>query len=92
MKDELASGHAELRLMQRARQFDRTMTELWDEGVSCEVKYKSYDEARLVPSEQVVLLKKDNTVTTVIDDLHDVTVNGSNMQEYLGGVIDDGTS
>jgi hypothetical protein len=69
--------------MQRAREFDKSMTELWEEGIECEVSYHSYDEARVVPSHNVVMLVKDDTVTTILDDLHNVTVEGQNFQEYL---------
>jgi hypothetical protein len=87
MRDEKGSLHADLRLMERAREFDKSMTELWDEGVECEAKYKSYDEARVVPSHEIVLLVKDGTVITILDNLHNVTVEGEDFQQYLSSAI-----
>lgn len=89
MDDEFATRHADLRAMERAREFDKSMTELWDEGIECEVKYRSYDEARVVPAEEIVLLVKDDVVVTILDDLHNVTIEGDNFQDYLGGVLND---
>ncbi len=83
IEDTFGSMHAELRLMQRAREFDKSMTELWESGVECEVKYHSYDKARVVPSHNIAMLVKDGTVITILDDLHNVTVDGQNFQEYL---------
>lgn len=81
--DKFGSMHADLRLMQRANEFDKSMTELWESGVECEVKFYSYDEARVVPSRNIVMLVKDDTVITILDDLHNVTVEGQNFQDYL---------
>lgn len=89
MDDQFGTLHADLRLMQRAREFDKSLTELWDEGVECEVKYKHYDEARVVPSHNIVMLVEDNKVVTILDDLHNVTVEGEDFQEFLGGAIND---
>jgi hypothetical protein len=83
MKDEFATEHAEFRLMQRAREFDKSMTELWDEGVECEVKFHSYDEARVLPSREVVMLVEDGNVVTILNDLHNVTIKGEQLQDYL---------
>lgn len=88
MDDKFASHHSDLRLLQRTHEFDKSLTELWEEGVECEVKYHSYDEARVIPSHNVVLLVENNTVITVLDNLHNVTVEGQNFQEYLGGAIE----
>lgn len=87
MKDKFGSEHADLRLMERAREFDKSMTELWDEGIECEVKYKHYDEARVVPSHEIVMLVEDGTVITILDDLHNVTVEGEDFQRYLSSAI-----
>lgn len=87
MDDKLSTLHADLRLMQRARQFDKSMTELWDEGVECEVKHHSYDEARVVASEGIVLLKEDMQIVTILDNLHNVTVTGDELQAYLDEAI-----
>lgn len=88
MDDKFATAHADYRLMERAREFDKSMTELWDEGVECEVKYKHYDSARVIPTHDIVMLVKDGMVVTILDDLHNVTVTGDNLQDYLGGALD----
>lgn len=89
MEDKFGTEHANLRLLQRAREFDKSLTELWDSGVECQVKYQSYDEARVVPSHGIVMLVENNKVITILDDLHNVTVEGQQFQEYLGGAIND---
>ena len=88
MDDKFATYHADLRLMQRAREFDASLTELWQQGVECEVKYHGYDEARVVPSHNIVMLVENNKVVTILDDLHNVTVEGEDFQDYLGGAFD----
>jgi len=88
MDDEFATLHADFRLMQRAREFDKTLTELWEDGIECEVSYHGYDEARVVPSHGIVMLVENNKVITILDDLHNVTVEGENFQDYLGGALD----
>jgi hypothetical protein len=89
MDDKFGTLHADLRLMQRAREFDKSLTELWDSGVECEVKYHGYDEARVIPSHDIVMLVENNKVITILDDLHHVTVEGEDFQDYLGGALDD---
>lgn len=86
--DEFATHHADFRLMERAREFDKSLTELWDEGIECEVKYKHYDEARVVPSHDIVLLVENGKVITILNDLHNVTVKGEDFQDYIGGALD----
>jgi len=88
MKDVFGTEHANLRLMQRAREFDKTLTELWEDGIECEVSYHGYDEARVIPSHDIVMLVENNQVITILDDLHNVTVEGENFQDYLGGALD----
>jgi len=88
MDDKFGTLHADLRLMERAREFDKSLTELWDEGVECEVAYHGYDEARVVPSHEIVMLVENDKVVTILDDLHNVTVEGEKFQDYLGGVLD----
>lgn len=90
MDDEIATRHADLRLMQRAREFDKSMTELWESGVDCEVKYKGYDSARVVPSHDIVMLKQDGKIVTILEADHNVTVEGEKFQDYLGGALDGG--
>jgi hypothetical protein len=89
LDDKFSTEHSELRLMQRAREFDKSLTELWESGVECEVKYKGYDEARVIPSHGVVMLVEDNQVITILDDLHNVTVEGENFQDYLGEALEE---
>lgn len=68
MKDNFASDHAALRRLQRGDcDNDRTLTEVWDEAVPCEVKYKSYDEARIDFIEDLILLRKDDEIVTVLN-------------------------
>lgn len=88
MDDKFATHHSDFRLMQRAREFDKSLTELWDEGVECEVKYHSYDQARVVPRLGIVMLVKSGKVITILDDLHNVAVEGEDFQDFLGGAID----
>jgi len=87
MQDDIATAHADLRLMQRIHEMDRTMTELWDTGIPCEVKYKHYDEARIVPEESMVMLMIDGKIVTVLDDMQDVTVDDDDVASYIDGVI-----
>lgn len=89
MRDKFGTAHADLRLLQRAREFDKSLTELWEKGIECEVKYHSYDKARVVPSHNIALLVKDNQVITILDDLHNVTVEGNDLEAYLGGALDE---
>lgn len=90
MKDELASDHSGFRLMQRAGTIDRTMTELWDDGVPCDVKYHGYDAARVCPEYGVVLLMDDGTVTTVLNtEPLELTVEQDYLEEYLDRSIEE---
>jgi hypothetical protein len=88
MRDKIGTHHADLRLLQRTREFNDSLTELWQEGIACEVKYQTYDEARVVPSENVVLLMEDERLITVLDNTHNVTIDGENFQDYLGDALD----
>ncbi len=90
LDDKFSTEHSELRLMQRAREFDKSLTELWQEGVECEVAYHGYDEARVVPSRGIVMLVENNQVVTILDDLHNVTVKGKDFQDFLGDALDGG--
>jgi hypothetical protein len=90
MKDEFGSLHADFRLLQRTHEFDKSLTELWDEGITCEVKHHGYDEARVVPSHEIALLVEDGQVVTVLDSLHNVTIEDKELDTYLDGVFNDG--
>jgi len=89
MDDKLGTSHADLRLLQRAREFDKSLTELWDEGIECEVKYQSYDTARVIPSRAIVLLMQDGQIVTILDDVHNVTLKEEQVQDYIGGALDE---
>lgn len=89
MDDKLGTSHADLRLLQRAREFDKSLTELWDEGIECEVKYQSYDTARVIPSREIVLLMQDGQIVTILDDVHNVTLKEEQVQDYIGGALDE---
>lgn len=89
MDDKLGTSHADLRLLQRAREFDKSLTELWEEGIECEVKYQSYDTARVIPSREIVLLMQDRQIVTILDDVHNVTLKGEQVQDYIGGALDE---
>lgn len=89
MDDKFGTLHADFRLLQRAREFDKSLTELWMEGVECEVKYHGYDEARVIPSHDIVMLVEDGKVITILDDLHNVTLTGDEFQDYLEENLDD---
>jgi hypothetical protein len=88
MQDKLSTLHGELRLMQRARNLDITMTELWEQSVPCEVKYHGYDEARVSPEYDLVLLKEGGRIVTVLPETYNVTVEGKQFQEYLDDALE----
>ena len=88
MRDELSTYHGDLRLMQRAREFDKTMTEVWEEAVPCEVKYHGYDEARVSPEYDVVLLKENDQIVTLLSDTHNVTIKGRDFETYLDEALE----
>jgi hypothetical protein len=88
MKDALATGHGSLRLMQRARDLDKTMTELWDESIECEVKYHGYDEARVSPEYDLVLLKESGQIVTVIPETYNVTIDGDDFEKYMDSALE----
>lgn len=88
MRDRFGSRHGELRLMQRTSDIDVPMTEVWEEAVPCEVKYHSYDEARVSPEYDIVLLKQDGRIVTCLNATYNVTVDGEDFQSYLDGAFD----
>lgn len=85
MRDELATEHAGLRLMQRAREMDKSLTEVWDGAIECEVSYHGYDEARVSPEYDIVLLKEDGKIITCLPETYNVTVDGQNFEDYIDG-------
>lgn len=89
MRDDMSTRHSDLRVMQRMREFDKTMTELWEEGIDCEVKYHGYDEARVLPEYDVVMLKQDGKIITVLQDTYNVSVEGQDLEQYLGSALEE---
>lgn len=85
--DELATLHGDLRLMQRAQELDKSMTEVWDEAIDCEVKYHGYDEARVSPEYDIVLLKEDGRIVTCLPETHNVTIEGQDFEQYLDDAL-----
>lgn len=88
MDDKLATRHGDLRLMQRAQEIDKSMTEVWDESIDCEVKYHGYDEARVSPEYDLVLLKEDGRIVTLIPETYNVTVEGDNFEEFMDSALE----
>lgn len=89
MDDKLSTHHSDLRLMQRAREFDKSITEVWRDSVPCEVRYHGYDEARVSTEYDVVLLMENGQIVTVLDNTYNVTVKGVEFQEYLEGALEE---
>lgn len=88
IRDEIGTEHADLRLMQRARELDKTLTEVWEDGIQCEVSYHGYDEARVSPEYDLVLLKENDKIVTVIPGSYNVTVKGDNFEEYMDSALE----
>lgn len=87
MRDEFATEHADLRLMQRAQELDKPMTEVWEESIPCEVKYRGYDEARVYAEEGLVLIKEDGRIVACLPEAHNVTIDGDDFEEYMSDAI-----
>jgi hypothetical protein len=83
MRDELSTLHGDLRLMQRVRSLDISMTELWEQSIPCDVKYHGYDKARVSPEHDIVLLKENGQIVTLIPETYNVTIDGNDFDEYL---------
>lgn len=79
--------------MQRTRDLDKTMTELWDESIPCEVKYHGYDEARVSPEYGLTILKEGDRIVTVLPETHNVSIEGQDFEAYMDSALggDDGT-
>ena len=88
MRDQLGTEHGNLRLMQRARELDKTMTELWDESIPCEVSYHGYDEARVSPEHGLVLIKENDQIVTLLPDTHLVTIEGEQFNDYMDSALE----
>lgn len=83
MEDAFASAHADLRLMQRTGDLDISMSELWDGAIPCDIKGHGYDEARVSPSHDVVMLMVEGRVVALLDKTHDVSIDYTDLQGYL---------
>jgi len=88
MRDEIGTRHGDLRLLQRAREIDRPMTEVWEEAVPCEVKHHGYDEARVSAEHDIVLLKVDDRIVTCLNGTHNVTVKGKDFESFLDDAVE----
>ena len=88
LDDKLSTEHAELRLMERAQEVDKSVTEVWEESIPCEVKHRGYDEARVSPEHELVLIKEGGQIVTCIPETYNVTISGENFEEYLEGAMD----
>ena len=82
------TNHADLRLIQRTGSIEPSLTEVWDNAVPCEVAYRAYDEARVSPQYELVLLKSDGQIVTCIPETYNVTIKGKNFEEYLESSLD----
>jgi len=91
MRDKISTTHSDLRLIQRAREFDKPMTEVWEQAVPCEVKYHGYDEARVSAEYDIVLLKEDSKIVTCLNNTHNVTVAGQDFESFLNDAVRKGS-
>lgn len=87
--DKFATHHGDLRLMERSGQLDKSMTEVWQESIPCEVKYRGYDEARVSAEYDLVLLKQNGRIITVLPETYNVTIDGNDFEQYMDSVIDE---
>jgi len=87
MRDSIATEHSELRLLKRTGDIDITMTELWEQSIPCEIKGHGYQEARVSPEYDVVLLMEGGRVVTVLGRTDDITIDYADMQRYLDRVV-----
>jgi len=91
MRDKISTTHSDLRLIQRAREFDKPMTEVWEQAVPCEVKYHGYDEARVSAEYDIVLLKEGSKIVTCLNNTHNVTVAGQDFESFLNDAVRKGS-
>lgn len=90
MKDGFTTRHGDLRFMERTGEFDRSVRDVWNDGIPCEVKYHGYDEARVCPEHGVVLLAKNGRVITVLyTEPLEITVEPNYLEEYLERSMND---
>ena len=74
--------------MERTQQLEESMTEVWQESIPCEVKYHGYDEARVSPKYDLVLLKENGRIITAIPETYNVTIDGTDFEEYMDSAIE----
>jgi hypothetical protein len=66
------SGHAELRWLQRTRDFDRTPESAWRKGNVCDLgRPCGFSEIRYDPPSETLLCARDGEVVTVLDANHE---------------------
>ena len=83
----IASEHAKFRLMQRANELDKSVLDVWQESIPCEVSNHGYDEARVSPEYDLVLLKEDGRIVTLIPETYNVTIEGDDFEDFLGDAL-----
>lgn len=88
MRDDFATRHGDLRLLQRAQEIDKPMTQVWEEAIECEVKYHGYDEARVSPEYDIVLLQEDEKLVTCLNSTHNVTIEDESVEAYFDDVVE----
>lgn len=82
--DERVSDHSELRFLQRTGEREKSLSEVWEMAVPCDVRHHGYDEARISPEYEVVMLQSDGKIVTVLySDPLDVSVEPNYLEEYL---------
>lgn len=87
MDDQMVSRHADFRLLQRTQSLDQSVTDVWNDAIECEVAYHGYDEARVSPEHDIVLLKEDDMIVTCLNNTHNVTIDGDSLESYLDAAI-----
>ena len=82
--DERVSDHSELRFLQRTGEREKSLSEVWESSVPCDVKHHGHDEARVSPEYEVVMLQSDGRIVTVLySEPLDVSIESEYLEEYL---------
>jgi len=90
MMDERVSDHAHLRFLQRTGEREKPLSDVWESSVPCDVKHHGYDEARVSPEYDVVMLQADGRIVTVLySGPLDVSVGPDHLEEYLESSLSD---
>lgn len=85
----VATEHASLRLMQRAGELDKSVLEVWENSIPCEVSHHGYDEARVSPEYDLVFLKEGGKIVTAIPETYNVTIEGQDFEQYLDSALEE---